>query len=103
MYCIKANALSGQVLAPVHRPPFRHRPKMNYNITVPLTIVNDDIAKVWMKEPNDNWVEATEGLGFILSVYFEGHSELVECIDKINKELSIKNDKINKKTYYFLD
>ena len=68
-YCVKANIFSGQLLAPVHRPPFRHSPKMNYNITVPLTIINDDTAKVWMKGSNHKWIEATDGLVMLYFIH----------------------------------
>ena len=60
-YCVKANSLSVQGLPTVKRPPFRSPPKMNHNITIPLSIVNDDTGKVWFKEPNSlTWIQATK-------------------------------------------
>ena len=67
-YCVKSNALSGEGMAPVRRPPFRQRPKISKNITVPLTIINDDTGKVWIKEPNLKWIEATDGYHIVLNL-----------------------------------
>lgn len=61
-FCAKANSLSSQGLPTIKRPPFHPFPKMNYNITIPLVIVNDDTGRVWLKDPGSlDWVLATKG------------------------------------------
>lgn len=60
-YCVKANSLSDHGLAIVRRPPFLSFPKMNRNITIPLTLINDDTGKIWFKSPNNQkWIMATK-------------------------------------------
>ncbi|XP_066928160.1 macrophage-expressed gene 1 protein-like [Clytia hemisphaerica] len=63
-YCVKVNSLSALGgLAPVRQPPFRSKPKRNMNITIPLTIINDETKSVWFKSlDNQKWTKANKSI-----------------------------------------
>lgn len=85
-YCVKANSLSSQGLPVIKRPPFHSPPKMNYNITIPLAIVNDDTGRVWLKDPNSlNWILATKET----AIKFVAETDITKgAIDNLKKAMA---------------
>uniref|UniRef100_A0A7M5UPU4 Uncharacterized protein n=2 Tax=Clytia hemisphaerica TaxID=252671 RepID=A0A7M5UPU4_9CNID len=102
-YCIKANSLSVNGFSNVKRPPFRSKPKVNMNITVPLTIINDNTGKIWLKNPkNQQWILVTKS--FVLDRLAErGITDLAQIGIKNIAEDEIQNNAERKMSMSAID
>eukprot|EP00111_Clytia_hemisphaerica_P021125 TCONS_00062224-protein len=102
-YCIKGNSLSINGFANMKRPPFRSKPKVNMNITVPLTIINDNTGKIWLKNPkNQQWILVTKS--FVLDRLAErGITDLAQIGIKNIAEDEIQNNAERKMSMSAID